>query len=67
MKNISISCLPLLFLEPNIKFDIFDNDTNIDGTYILNKISFNLNHNSTMVINAISTIDNNINRRNIYV
>lgn len=56
-ESISISCLPLYFLEPNTRISIFDDDTNIFGDYILTNYNFNIDSSSVMNFNAIKALE----------
>ena len=56
-ENISISCLPLYYLEPNIRIGLKDLDTSIDGDYIINSISFNLDGQGLMSINLTKALE----------
>lgn len=55
-ESVSITCIPLYYLQPNIRISIFDKLSNISGDYIINSISFNLDVNSTMTINAMRAL-----------
>ena len=51
-ENISLTAIPVYYLEPNSLIQVFDEKSNINGEYIVSKISFSLNHNGTMQISA---------------
>lgn len=51
-ETISISCLPIYYLEVNRKIEVEDMETKIFGDYIINSISIPLNYNGTMTIQA---------------
>ena len=55
-ENISISCLPLYYLEPNVRIGLKDTESSIDGDYIINSISFSLDNSGTMSINLTKAI-----------
>lgn len=56
-ESISINSIPIYYLEPNTKISVFDNKTNINGNYIVNKISIPLGHNGTMSITATKAVE----------
>jgi hypothetical protein len=49
-ESISVQSLPIYYLEPNTIISIEDKDTNINGEYILNKITIPLTYNGMMSI-----------------
>ena len=51
-ESISLQTLPLYFLQPNNCVKVQDKQSNIEGNYIINSISFNLGDNSQMTISA---------------
>ena len=55
--SITISSLPVYYLEPNTRIFIHDNNSGINGEYIVDKISYQLTYNSTMSIQATKAID----------
>lgn len=65
IESISLNCVPQLFLQPNSKINIYENETGVNGTYILKKISLSFGHNSTMTLQATKTLENNILRQEI--
>ncbi len=52
IENISITALPVYHLQPNTRIYVQDKTTNINGEYIVNKITIPLTYNGTMSINA---------------
>ena len=52
VENISLTTVPIYNLEPNSLIQVFDEKSNINGEYIVTKISFSLNYNGTMQIQA---------------
>ena len=53
-ESISISALPVYYLQPNTRIEISNNeDINVNGEYIISKITLPLTHNGTMSISAI--------------
>ena len=55
--SINITALPVYYLEPNNKIFVRDDKTNINGEYIISRLTYNLNYNGTMSIQATKTID----------
>lgn len=51
-ESISISALPLYYLEPNIRIEVEDKKSNIYGDYIIRSISLPLSHDGMMSISA---------------
>jgi len=51
--SISITSVPVYYLEPNGICYVKDEKSNIDGYYIMEKITIPLTYNGTMAINAI--------------
>ena len=55
-ESVSVSSIPLYFLQPNTRIYIRDNKSGIDGDYIIDKINIPLANNGVMQINAIKAI-----------
>ena len=55
--SITITSLPVYYLEPNTRIFIHDENSGINGEYIIDKISYQLTYNSTMNIQATKAID----------
>lgn len=51
-EKISLKAIPIYYLEPNTLITVDDNESNIHGEYIINKITLQLSHNGTMSITA---------------
>ena len=52
IENITITALPVYYLEPNTRIYVQDKTTNIEGEYLVSKITIPLTYNGTMTINA---------------
>lgn len=52
IENITISAIPIYYLEPNTRIRVYDENSGIDGEYIVSKISLPLSYNGTMSITA---------------
>ena len=53
IENITITALPIYNLQPNTRIYVRDDNTKVNGEYIINRINIPLNYNGTMSINAI--------------
>jgi hypothetical protein len=49
-ESITITALPIYWLEPNRKIEVEDNDSRIYGEYMIKSISIPLTYNGTMSI-----------------
>ena len=57
-QNISFTCLPIFFLQPNTRITVEDSQSSIHGDYMINSLSFSLdNNNNVMTINAIKALE----------
>jgi len=56
-ENISITSLPIYYLEPNTRVSVFDPDSNIKGDYIIDSISFSFDSQGLMNINATRALE----------
>lgn len=52
IENITITALPIYYLEPNTRIYVQDKTTNIEGEYLVSKITIPLTYNGTMSITA---------------
>lgn len=50
--NINLNTIPIYYLEPNTRIRIYNEETNIDGDYIISKITISLGAGKTMSITA---------------
>ena len=51
-ENISLQTIPIYYLEPNTRIRVFDENTNINGEYILKSFSVPLSYDGLMSISA---------------
>lgn len=51
-ENVSISCIPLYFLEPKTRITITDDQSGIAGDYLINNFNINIDSSSSMSISA---------------
>lgn len=55
--TINLTCLPMFFLEPNIRIKLRDEASDIYGDYLIKSFSISLNNLSTMNITCTKVID----------
>lgn len=55
--SISITSLPVYYLNPNSRIRVYDKNSNIDGEYIVTKFTIPLTHNGTMNITATRVVE----------
>jgi hypothetical protein len=56
-ETITINALPVYYLQPNTRIFIRDDNSGINGEYIITRISLPLNYNGTMSITATKAVD----------
>ena len=56
-ESVTITTIPIYYLQPNTRIHIFDPETKINGDYIVSKISIPLAYNGTMQITATKAVD----------
>jgi hypothetical protein len=52
VESVTITTIPVYYLEPNTRIYVYDKDSGIDGDYIASKINIPLTYNGTMSITA---------------
>lgn len=52
IESATITAIPVYYLEPNTRIYLHDEETNLDGDYIISKITLPLSYNGTMSITA---------------
>lgn len=52
IENATITAIPIYYLEPNVRIYVHDEDTGIDGDYVVSKITLPLAYNGTMSLTA---------------
>ena len=57
LETMSITSLPIYYLEPNTRIGVYDNKVGLDHEYIINKITLPLTYNGTMSLQVSKTID----------
>ena len=58
IENATITSIPIYYLEPNTRIYVHDQDTGIDGDYIVSKFTIPLSYNGTMSITATKAAEN---------
>ena len=56
-EGVSLTTIPIYYLEPNTLVHIHDEDTGINGKYQVNKVTIPLTYNGMMSITATKIID----------
>ena len=56
--SINLTSIPVYYLEPNIRIEVQDDENNINGEYVVSRLSYNLTHNGTMQVTATKVVDN---------
>ncbi len=56
VENITITSLPVYYLEPNTRIFVYDENSQINGEYIVSKITLPLTYNGTMQITATKAV-----------
>ena len=56
-ESVAITALPVYHLEPNTRIYIRDDNSQIDGEYIVSRITLPLTYNGTMSISAIKAVE----------
>ena len=51
-ESATITTIPIYYLQPNIRVYVSDKETNLDGDYIISKLSIPLTYNGTMSLTA---------------
>ena len=57
-ENVTINTIPVYYLQPNTRIHLFDDKTNLNGDYVINKITIPLTYNGTMQITASKAAEN---------
>ena len=52
IESTTITTIPVYYLEPNTRICVYDNKTNLNGDYIISKITLPLTYNGLMTITA---------------
>ena len=55
-ESVTIQSVPIYYLQPNTLIHISDTEANIDGDYIISKMTVPLSYNGTMSITGVKTV-----------
>lgn len=58
VETISVNALPVYYLEPNTRIFIRDDNSGINGEYLVTRLTFPLTHNGTMQLSATKAVEN---------
>ena len=58
IESVTITTIPIYYLEPNTRIYLHDEETGLDGEYIVSKLSLSLSYNGTMSITATKAAEN---------
>ena len=58
IESATINTIPIYYLEPNTRIYIHDEETGLDGDYIISKLTIPLAYNGTMSITATKAAEN---------
>ena len=57
IESVSITTIPIYYLEPNKRIYIYDSKSGIEGEYLVSKITIPLTYNGTSSITAVKAVD----------
>ena len=57
-ENVTINSVPIYHLQPNTRIHLFDEETGLNGDYIISKMTIPLTYNGTMSITASKAAEN---------
>ena len=52
VESATITTVPIYYLQPNVRIHLYDEETNLNGDYIVSKITMPLTYNGTMSLTA---------------
>ena len=58
IESATITTIPIYYLEPNVRVYLHDEETGLDGDYIISKITIPLTYNGTMSLTATKAAEN---------
>ena len=56
-ESITLNCIPIYYLTPNVRISVYDDTANINGEYIINSFNIPLTFNGSMSITASKAED----------
>lgn len=57
IENITITSIPIYYLKPNVRIEVSDKESGVEGEYLISKITLPLTYNGTMSITATKAMD----------
>lgn len=58
VESATITTIPIYYLQPNTRIYLYDEDTNLNGDYIISKITIPLSYNGTMSLTSTKAAEN---------
>ena len=55
--SVSITAIPIYYLEPNKRIKVFDEQSKVNGDYLISKITIPLTYNGTSAITATKAVE----------
>lgn len=56
-ESITLQTIPLYFLQPNTRISVYNPNSNINGDYLINSLSFSLDNEGLLTINASKAVE----------
>ena len=56
-ENTTLTAIPIYYMEPNVRVAIKDEQSKVNGEYLVNKITLPLTYNGTMSLNVVKIVD----------
>ena len=56
-ESITLQTIPLYFLQPNTRISVYNPTSNINGDYLINSLSFSLDNEGLLTINASKAVE----------
>ena len=56
-ENVNLTAVPIYYLQPNTRVFVKDDNTGINGEYIVNKVTVPLQYNGTTAITATKAVE----------
>ena len=56
-ESVTLTAIPIYHLQPNTRIFVKDNETGINGEYIISKVTIPLTYNGTTSITATKAVD----------
>ena len=62
-ESVTLQAIPIYYLDVNKRIHVYDDESGIDGDYVVQKISFSLQYNGMMSITATKAPENSVTER----